>query len=65
MPPGDEYKRHAAECLRLASLVNDVENRAALLSMAQAWSRLAEQALKNSLTDVEYEVPPSRRDPRT
>jgi hypothetical protein len=46
-------------------MLSDVENRAALLGMAQAWSRLAEQALKNSLTDVEYEVPPPRRDPRT
>jgi hypothetical protein len=64
MPPGDEYKRHAAECLRLASLLSDTENRAALLGMAQAWSRLAEQAVKNSQTDVVYEVPP-RRDPRS
>jgi hypothetical protein len=61
MPPGDEYKRHAAECLRAASEVNDPKQRAALLEMAQAWARLAEQAVKNNQTDIVYEAVPRRR----
>ena len=58
MPPGDEYKRHAADCLRLAFQLTDPGERATLITMAQAWARLAEQAVKNSLTDVVYEIPP-------
>ena len=60
MQPGEEYRRHAAECLRLASSLSNADNKAAMLEMAQAWSRLADQAVKNSLTDVVYEVPPRR-----
>ena len=31
-----------------------------MLEMAQAWSHLAEQAAKNSQTDIVYETPPRR-----
>ena len=60
MAPGDEYMRHAAECLKLASEMTNPEKRVALLNMAQAWSHLADQAVKNSLTDIVYETPPGR-----
>ncbi len=33
----------------------------ALLEMAQMWTRLADQAVKNSKTDITYETPPRRQ----
>ena len=63
MPPGDGYKRNAAECLRVASELTNPGSRAALMEMAQAWLRLADQAIKNNQTDIVYEDlarPPSR-----
>jgi hypothetical protein len=55
----DLYRANAAECLILASSM-PAENRASLLDMARSWLRLAEQAEKNSRTDVVYETPPRR-----
>jgi hypothetical protein len=40
----DEYRRNAAECLRLAETLGDPTNRAVLVEMAHAWQRLAERA---------------------
>jgi hypothetical protein len=57
MSAGDEYKRNAAECLRVASELTDPHRRLAMLEMAQAWSRLADQAERNKQTDIVYEVP--------
>jgi hypothetical protein len=61
MPPGDEYKRRAAECVQLASEQSDPERKAALLEMARVWARLAELAIKNEQTDITYETPPRRK----
>ena len=44
MSASDDYRTHAADCLRLARTSQDVYTRLALLSMAQSWVRLAEQA---------------------
>ena len=57
MPPGDEYKRNAIECLRLVSELRDPESKALMLQMANAWTRLAAQAVKNSQVDLVYETP--------
>jgi hypothetical protein len=38
-----EFRRFAEECLRLAEHVQSVEDKAMLLSMAQAWIQLASQ----------------------
>jgi hypothetical protein len=54
----DEYRRNAADCLRMAERTADPTARAALLDMAQSWRVLAEQADRNSTTDVVYETPP-------
>jgi hypothetical protein len=54
---GDEYKAHAAECLRLAEQVKDQAGKSQLVSMAAAWLRLAELAEKNSQTVLVYEPP--------
>jgi len=39
----DEYRRYAAECLEMASVIHDAKARATLLLMAQVWLRLASQ----------------------
>jgi hypothetical protein len=54
----DEYRRNAADCLRMAERTADLAARATLLDMAQSWRVLAEQADRNSATDVVYETPP-------
>jgi hypothetical protein len=64
MSPSDEYKLNAVECARLATLLTEPASRLAMLNMAQAWARLAEQADKRNQTDIAYEVldprPPDR-----
>jgi len=54
----EEYRRHATECLRIAAVVTDPQNRILLIHMAQAWLRLAHQAEKNLATNIDYEAPP-------
>jgi hypothetical protein len=54
----DEYRRNAVNCLRVAERTADLAARATLLDMAQSWRFLAEQADRNSATDVIYETPP-------
>jgi hypothetical protein len=39
----NEFRRYAEACLRLADKVQSVEDKAELLSMAQAWVQLADQ----------------------
>jgi hypothetical protein len=56
----EEYRRHAALCLKLANEVTDQRGRSALIDMASAWIRLAEQAEKNSTLDIVYETPPKK-----
>ena len=45
MPDGDsdKFRHFAEECLRLAERVESVDDKAMLLSMAQAWIQLAHQ----------------------
>lgn len=52
MGRSDEYRRYAAECLEMASVIHDPKGRATLLHMAQAWLRLAGRA---KLQDAEEE----------
>jgi hypothetical protein len=40
----DEYRRRAAECLRIAEGITDSQHRTTLIDMAQYWQRLARQA---------------------
>jgi hypothetical protein len=42
MEPSD-FRKFAEECLRLADQVQSVEDKSALLSMAEAWIRIADQ----------------------
>jgi hypothetical protein len=43
MGRSEEYRRYAAECLEMASTVENPQARAVLLQMAQVWFRLAGQ----------------------
>jgi hypothetical protein len=54
---GEDYRRYAADCLKLADLITDQTSKAALHTMAAAWVRLAEQAERNSQTFLVYEPP--------
>jgi len=40
----DDYRRYAGECVRLARNAQASSDKALLLTMAQSWLRLAEQA---------------------
>lgn len=42
----EEYRQHAAECLRIAQDTRDPSQRARLLQMAEAWKNLADEQLK-------------------
>jgi hypothetical protein len=44
MASGEEYRRHAGECVRLAQQTQNAKDKALLLAMADNWLRLAEQA---------------------
>ena len=59
MSASEDYRHHAAECLRLAERTTDLAARVALLDMARAWHSLADQADRNSRADLVYETPPS------
>jgi hypothetical protein len=53
MPTGDDYRQHAADCLRLAQVVKHPVERASLLRMAQIWRDMAvkaDEAEKRKLT---------------
>jgi len=45
----EHYQRMAAECLRIAHNAQDPNNKAVLVDMAAAWTRLAEQAAEDKI----------------
>ena len=58
MTQGDSYRTKAAELHARARRETNRATRAELESLALTYLRLAEQAERNSLTDVSYETPP-------
>ena len=44
MSKTEQYRQNAADCLHQAQESSDPENKALLLTLAQAWVSLAEQA---------------------
>ena len=44
MTRAEEYRRYAAECVRVAQQTNQMENKALLLRMAEKWRELASRA---------------------
>lgn len=55
----DSYSRAALDCLQLAEATSDPKSRLVLVQMAQMWADLANQAVKNTTTDLVYEATPS------
>ena len=53
----EEYRLNAVNCVTVAEQVSDPAIKADLLGMAQAWCTLADQAERNSKTDLVYETP--------
>jgi hypothetical protein len=51
------YRLHSAQCTEIAQRSRDPEIKLALLTLAQSWLALAEQAIKNSETVLVYETP--------
>jgi hypothetical protein len=47
MSAADQYRRNASECIAITAFFSDPGQRATILSLADAWTRLAEQAEKN------------------
>jgi len=47
----EEYKGHAAECVRLSQVARDSEDSALFMEMAAMWLRLAEFAERNERAD--------------
>jgi len=43
----EQYRRYAAECVRLASLTDDALEKRVLLQMAEQWQQIAARADKN------------------
>ena len=57
MSASDQYRTNAADCLRLASLVESPDSKSTLVNMAQGWIRLAEQAQLNDVSSPREEAP--------
>lgn len=60
MTAGEQYRVLAAKCDARANQEKDPAIRNEWEGMARAYLRLAEQADRNSLTDIVYETPPER-----
>jgi len=61
MRKSDEYRLNAVNCLSVAEGLNDPAKKAALIAQARSWFALAEQAERNSKTDVVYETPTAQQ----
>jgi hypothetical protein len=48
MSAADQYRRNASECIAITAFFSDPRQRAAILALAESWSRLAQQAEKNA-----------------
>jgi hypothetical protein len=50
MARADEFRRYAAECVRVAQKTNNPNDKAMMLEMAQKWRELAERSERESDT---------------
>jgi hypothetical protein len=46
MSAADQYRRNAFECIAITTFFSDPGQRAAVLALAEAWTRLAKRAEK-------------------
>ena len=58
MPPGDEYRRKAADMAELSARESNPQVRNELDKLVLSYIRLAEQAERNARTDIVYEATP-------
>jgi len=63
MRKSEEYRLNAVNCLSVAEGLTDPAKKSALLAQARSWFALAEQAERNSKTDVVYETPTAQQPP--
>jgi hypothetical protein len=64
MTPADAYRVKAGDMASLARAETDPIQKAEYERLSLAYLRLAEQAQRNSQTDVVYETPPAPDQPR-
>jgi hypothetical protein len=57
MSRSDDYRHNAANCLAVAEHTKEPGAKALLIAMARSWHLLADQAEKNSKSDLVYEPP--------
>jgi len=62
MTPADLYRVKAAELTALAKAETDPFGKSEYYKLAQSYLRLAEQAERNSETDIVYETPTAPRE---
>jgi len=53
----DEYRARAIDCLRLAQVTGQADNKAILREMARAWVKLAEYARERERQEVDAQWP--------
>ena len=59
MTPADQYRAMAADLAARARGETDPFGKTEYIKLSQAYLRLAEQAERNSKTDIVYETPPA------
>ncbi|HLH96772.1 MAG TPA: hypothetical protein VKW08_16795 [Xanthobacteraceae bacterium] len=57
MSSADRYRRNACECVAITSFFADPQQRATILALAEAWTRLAEQAERNEQMSAREQDP--------
>ena len=62
MTPADRYRAMAGDLAALARAETDPFGKAEYRKLCEAYLRLAEQAERNSLTDIVYETPSAPRE---
>jgi hypothetical protein len=59
MSAADQYRRSASDCIAITAFFADPRQRAAILALAEAWSRLAQQAEKNAMWSARHWAKPN------
>jgi hypothetical protein len=57
MGRAEDYRRYAAECLRIAQTISSPGEKNVLLQMAETWRRLASQVESRAGSDEDQDSP--------
>jgi hypothetical protein len=57
MGRAEDYRRYAAECLRIAQTISSPGEKKLLLQMAETWRRLASQIKTRAASDEDQDSP--------